>query len=373
MGRTKTSSVAEQIQESAHTPILREKKEINPRNLYPTGSTMLNLACSDHHRGGFDLGTIVTMPGASAGGKTMLAMTALAEGIHDKRFDEYEFVFDDAEAALNFDMPYLFGQKVIDTLAQPPLGMSTTVQDFKANCLTLLKQQKKSCIYVLDSLDSLSSDEELEKEMRKALALAKSREAADKIAGSFGMEKAKIMHQTLRMINAEIEATNSILIILQQLKQRTNAQPFQNPWTTTGGEGPFFYSTHQIWLSRGAAIKSNKIEIGGNTLANVAKNKLTGKRRKVNFSIYDDYGVDNIGSILDWLIEHEFVKKKGTEYDLHEFDIRGTRPKTTGAAGTLIEQIEEQGLELELNKYVGQCWHEVEERLRLCRKPKFGQ
>jgi len=376
MARTTTpgsvSSIAEQVVEAVNAPAVRQKKEVNPRNLYPTGSTLLNLACSDRARGGFDLGTIVTMPGSSSSGKTMLAVTALADGINDARFSDYSFIYDDAEAALNFDLPYLFGEKVAERIEAPANGNSDTIQAFSSNILNTIRNKGKSCIYVLDSLDSLSSDEELEKEMRKALAMAKSEEAAKKIAGSYGTEKAKILGQTLRMVNQELEKTKSLLIIIQQIRQKLNAVAFSSPWTTSGGEAPFFYSSHQIWLNKTGTIKAKDRKIGTRVKAEVKKNKLTGKLRDCAFDIFYDYGVDNLGSMVDWMVSEGVWKKSGQNIFAEGLGIEGNRPATTGATGTLIEKIEEQGLEQKLTKLVAEAWNDIEDSLRLDRKPRYA-
>ena len=127
MGRTTptpTNDVAQQIQQVAHKP--REKRGVDTGLLYPTGSSMLNLCCSDKVDGGFKLGTIVTLPGSSASGKTMLAITSLACGICSGRFQNYTFIYDDAEAALDFDIEYLFGKRANDAIYSPPNGVSGT-------------------------------------------------------------------------------------------------------------------------------------------------------------------------------------------------------------------------------------------------------
>ena len=371
MGRTTptpTNDVAQQIQQAAHKP--REKRGVDTGLLYPTGSSVLNLCCSDKVDGGFKLGTIVTLPGSSASGKTMLAITALACGICSDRFQNYTFIYDDAEAALDFDIEYLFGKRANDAIYSPPNGVSETIQNFEANCLQLMKQDKP-IIYVLDSLDSLSTDEELEKQFRRAMAAAKSKEAADAVAGSYGTEKAKILGQTLRMINNYLEQTNSLLIIIQQLRQKLNKMPFGNPYTTSGGEAPYFYSSHRVWLRKVGEIKAKGLAIGNNTKADVEKNKTTGKHRSCEFSIYQDYGVDDIGSMVDFCIAQGVWKKEGHNYDAVDLGIKGDRPKTTGSAGTLVQQIEERGLESQLKSIVQDIWDELEAAVQLGRKPRF--
>ena len=373
MGRTAPTptnrdAIVQQIQQAAYKP--REKRQVDPVLLYPTGSSMLNLCCSDRVDGGFKLGTIVTLPGSSASGKTMLAITSLACGIISNRFPKYTFIYDDAETALDFDIAYLFGTQVNDQIYGPPHGNSETIQKLQTNCLQLMKQDKP-IIYVLDSLDSLSTDEELEKEFRRAMAAAKSKEAADAIAGSYGTEKAKILGQTLRMINNYLEKTNSLLIIIQQLRQKMNKMPFGNPYTTSGGEAPYFYSSHRVWLKKIGEIKSKSLAIGNTTKADVEKNKTTGKHRSCEFSIYQDYGVDDIGSMVDFCIDQEIWKKDGRDYDAIDLGVKGDRPKTTGGVGTLVQQIEEKCLEGKLKSIVQEVWDEIEQSVLQNRKPRF--
>lgn len=348
---------------SKKKPPERTKKELCEKDLVPSGSTLLNLACSDTPEGAFLLGGIVTIPGASSAGKTILALTALAECSMLDRFQKYELILDDAEERLSFDLPYLFGKRVAERIIQPRLGCSDTIQKFEANQLTLLKAHQPF-IYVLDSFDSLSSDEELEKEMRKALAMAKSEEAAKKIAGSYNTEKAKIAGQTLRMINNSLKKSQSLLIMIQQRRQKFNAGPFSDPWTTAGGEAPFFYSNHQIWLDKVGSIKKKDRAIGIETRARVKKNSITGKLRDADFDIFYDYGVDNIGSCVDFMTLEKFWKKKGAIISADELDFCGER-------ADLIDYIEDRNLEEEMIQAVGKAWLTIEEELRLHRKSKY--
>ena len=363
------NKVAEEVQEASREEApQRKSKEVRPQDLYHTGSTLVNLACSGHWRGGFKLGTIVTMPGTSQSGKSILAETALAEGINDARFKDYDFVRDDAESCYNFDTSYLFGEGVAERVIEPPLGTSNTIQDFKANMLTVMR--KGPCIYLLDSLDGLSSDEELEKEMRKALAQAKSKEAADKIAGSYGMEKAKIIGQILRMVNIELEKTRSLLIMTQQVRQNTSAGPFAKPYTTSGGEAPFFWSFHQVWLNKVGTLKLNELKVGTQVKAEVTKNKFSGKLRDVRFNIWYDYGVDDIRSMIDFLLDQGVWSKGGKSVvDAEELGVSGSC--LADGRGTLMDAIADEGKVNDLKKLVAKAWNDREESVKLNRTPRF--
>lgn len=360
INKPSVKETAKEIKEALKNP--RKTRIIKPKMLFPSGSTLLNLACSETVDGGFVLGTIVTTPGSSSGGKTILVLTAMALGFYSKWFPEHSFILDEAEEALNFDMNYLFNKKFPEALVSPPLGKSRTIQEFKAN-MVLLGKKGKPFIYVLDSLDSLASDEELEKEMKKALAMAKSPDHATKIAGSYGVEKAKIIGQVLRMTNNIVKNTNSLLIIVQQRRQKMNAGPFSSPWKTSGGEAPFYYSTHQIWLNKIGDIKEKDRKIGTHVRAEVRKNKITGKIRIVEFDIYTDYGIDDTSSMIEFLVKEGAWKKRNHVIDTH-WDIFGTKKE-------LAQRIEQERLTEELKEKVGIVWLDIEDELRLDRIPKF--
>jgi len=362
--------LSEQVEESAGKKI--ERKKIDNSILIPSGSTMLNLACTDNPYGAFALGRIVTLPGGSASGKTMLMLTMLAECVNDKRFDDYDLIYDDGEETCDgFDIKYLFGNGLTKRMIAPqknedgePLH-SETIQDFKANILTRTKEEKPF-IYILDSLDSLTTDEELKKEYRQALIKAKDPEAVKELKGSYKTEKAKAIGETLRMINNQLKHTKSALFIVQQ--ERANiGVTFGSKKTTSGGMAPFFYSTHQVWLNLKKSIdkevKKQKRKIGHKIIAKVKKNKITGKLRDVEFDIFYDYGVDCVASCIDFLVSAGYWKKTNAGISSPDFD--------TMSKKNLIEIIETQKLQKKLQQITGKIWLEIEESLRLKRERKF--
>jgi len=371
MRRKKHNDLSEQVKQSAEKKV--ERKKIDISTLIPSGSTLLNLACSDNYFGAFALGRIVTLPGGSASGKTMLMLTMLAECANDKRFDDYDLIYDDGEETCDgFDIKYLFGRKLIKRIMSPQIDgegiplHSDTIQDFKANILTRVKS-KTPFIYILDSLDSLTTDEELKKEYRQALIKAKDPAAVKELKGSYKTEKAKAIGETLRMINNKIKHTNSALFIVQQ--ERANIGVMFGPSkTTSGGMAPFFYSTHQVWLNKKAAlpkeVKKQKRKIGNKIIAKVTKNKITGKLRDIEFDIFYDYGVDDLSSCIDFLVSTDHWKKQGTKIIAHELDLLLSK-------NALIEKIEEKNEQNQISKIVEKVWLEVEESLRLNRNRRF--
>ena len=340
-----------------------------------TGSTMLNLSFSDSVDGGWPIGQINTLPGQSSAGKTILVLSTFAEACINPDFDEYLLIYDDVERRCDFDMSKLFGA-LNDRLITPSgllykdlegkedeSGISDTIQDLR-NRMLMLKKERKPFIYVADSLDSFSTDEELEKEMKRAIAAAKTPEAAKKIAGSFNAEKAKITGQVLRMINGVVKETNSLFILTQQLRQTIGAMPGQSKYNTSGGEAPYFYSHIRPWLTKIAALKDNNIKIGVRSKSRMDKNSVTGKPRDVEFNIYYDLGIDDNASMVDFLIAEKHWTGGGWP-EAKEFEIK------VNGKDALVREIENQGLEGRMKRIVQKVWNKREEALLLNRKSRY--
>jgi recombination protein RecA len=374
--------LVQQIEASAEKRKGKPRK-IETETLIPSGSALLNCACSDNPFGAYPLGKIITVPGGSVSGKTILCLTTFAEANLVKALDDYDFIYDDIEEALEFDMTYLFGESAANRV-KAPNGVyvyredqkeepeySDTIQDLEGNILQLCKGKKpKPFIYILDSLDALTSDEEVEREYKNALIRAKSAEHAEKIAQTYGTEKARIIGRVLRMIKKNLKKTQSTLIIIQQERERIGVT-FGKKWTTSGGKAPFYYSTHQVRLNRISTIKSKDRKVGTNVKAEVLKNKLTGKEREGEFKIYYDYGIDDVASCVDFLCKEywphpkENGKHKTGSWDAEELGV-------TGSKATIIDFIEQEGAEKEMKALVGKAWNSIEEELRLDhRKRKY--
>jgi RecA/RadA recombinase len=355
--------------------IRRVEREKKTNSFLSTGSTMLNLAMSDSVNGGWPLGRISTLPGQSSAGKTVVVLSTFCEACLDSRFNEYNLFYDDVERRCDFHFNKLF-PPLTDRLMTPSgllykdlqnhldeSGISTTIQDLR-NRMLMLKKEGKPFIYIADSLDSFSSDEELDKELKRALAAAKSPEAANKIAGSFNAEKAKITGQILRMINDLVANTNSVFILTQQLRQRMNPMFGQAKWVTSGGEAPYFYSHVRPYLSKIGSIKDLGCKTGVSTRCSMDKNSVTGKLRDIEFDIYYDMGIDDIGSMVSFLLEQKHWKS-GSWIDADDLGLR------ENGKDKLIRAIEDMGLEQKLKRIVQAVWNKREDKLQLGRKSRY--
>ncbi len=342
-----------------------ENDFIDPKRLIPTGITTFNLACSNNYKGGPQTGKIINLIGDSSSGKTMVAFTISAEMVNDKRFKYYRIIYDDVEAALEFDVSRLFGNNLKKRI-EPPLidkdgnpVSSETILHFHDNILTAI-EKKKPFIYILDSLDALDEkgDQKKLKEMRKSV------QTGTEIKGSYGMGKAKGMSQLLRNICRAIEKTNSILIIISQTRDNTVTMSKAKN-TRSGGRALKFYCTHEIWLNALKPITSKELKIGNNVKGKITKNKITGIEREFFFIIYYDYGIDDVQSNINFLLEMGYWKKKKLTIIANDFGIEGQMKK-------VIREIEDQNLERKLKRLVGKVWKEREDSVKLShRKRKY--
>jgi RecA/RadA recombinase len=337
-------------------------------DLIPTGSTLLNLALSDSHRGGYGAGKMTNLVGDSSAGKTFLALTGLAAMANDTRFDDYRIIFDDAEHALEMDISYLFGDALAERMEPPakdddgePL-YSTTVEEFFARVLRAIKKNVPF-IYVLDSFDAIGSVEE-DAEV-EALEKCDGQESK----GTYGMNKQKSASKLFRAICAGLKRTNSVLIIISQTRDKIGVT-FGKKKTRSGGRALKFYATHEVWLAVESnvsiKVKEKNLPIGVNVIAKCEKNKLTGKVRSATFPILYDYGVDDLTSCIEYLVDQGvWDKTKGGVVDATDVELSGTVKQ-------LVKAIEETGKEGALRRVVARAWQEQEDALKSGRKRRFA-
>ena len=333
---------------------IREKKVVPERKkqLLPTGSTLLNLALSDAYNGGIVPGSLSNIVGDSFAGKTLILWTMFAEIARHPHFKHYRLIYDESEASFYMNIDKLFG------LSEGRVEVNTcsdTIQSFYQNVLRAINDGRPF-IYGLDSLDGISSLEEKE----RAGEIAEGKEAG----GSYKIEKARWMSEIMRNIVDPLEKTDSAVIIISQTRDNIGAT-FGEKKTRSGGRALRFYSTYEYWLSVIGHEKIKNREIGANIALSVKKNKYTGKRRSIDFPIYFSYGVDDLGSCVDFLVKEGAWTKSGsritTANDLFP----------DGQRKNIIQHIEENNLEDKLREFVGVVWNSIEKSLDLERKPRY--
>lgn len=382
MAKSRVDEAADSIERAGEDPPPKNLK-LRRRDGLSTGSTLLNLALTDNPFIGFIKGKYFFFVGGSGSGKTFLAMSCFAEACVSSSFKGYRLIYDNAEDGMLMNVEKLFGPAVARRLEPPRKDgkkpvFSYTVEDFYYH-LDDAVEAGKPFIYVLDSMDSLTSAQEQEKfQAHKRVARGKGRRGDD--AGSYGDGKAKINSAGLRAMMSKLLNSGSILIILSQTRDNIGFG-FEKD-TRSGGRALKFYATTEVWSKVTGQIKKTvrrkTRSIGVHSQLKVKKNRLTGKLHAVEIDIYPSYGIDDIGTCVDYLVEEGWWEKKGKaktgsrkrgtggpqSIEAGEFDV--TLPREQ-----LIKKIEEEGWENELRAIVGECWAEIEAASAPSRKGRY--
>lgn len=348
---------------------INSRKSFDVYYKIPTPSTLLNCACSGYPDFAFLEGSIVNIIGDSWSGKSFLSLLIFAELNLLEEFNHYKFIYDDAEYANQFNMEYLFGPETAERIIPPAVGIrdedkseypiySDTVEDFWCNIRDHLDEEEPF-IYVLDSFDALDTDPDREKveEMREA------RKRGTKPKGTYGMAKAKSASSLLRNIDDKLSKTQSLLIVVSQTRDNLDPLSFKKS-TRSGGRALKFYCSHEIWLAAGKKHKSKERIIGNDVTVKVEKAKITGKVREAKFTIFNDLGVDDIRSCIEFLTHFGEWKKTKQTINATHFNIKGNM-------ATIIKAIEKRNLEPKLKKLTGRLWNKLEEEIKLKRKRKY--
>jgi len=342
--------VADIIDSSRESPKNREE-----RLFLSTGSTLLNLACSDNPTKAFATGCIYNIIGSSSGGKSFVALSALAEACYNPEFKDYKLILDDAESACSFDMIGLFGVDGATRIKNDMVVPSNYLEDFHYKITTLLNEDTPF-IYVLDSLDALTCDVE----ENKTQEILDARMKGKKISGSYGMSKPKLVSQILRQICSKLSASKSILIIISQVRDDVNPMTFSKQ-TRSGGRALRFYSSIVMWLAikdkLHKTIDGKRFQIGVVSKVKIDKNKQTGKIRETPLTIRYDYGLDSIQDCVDYLVGYKVFKTSGVKIDGSILGIDPCR------VSTLVNYIEANNLEEKLIGLVSKKYNEIENKL----------
>ena len=327
-----------------------------------TGSTLLNLACGGSPDAGWAVGKYYLIVGDPTAGKTFLAMSVMAEACMNKAFDKYTLVYDNVEDGCDMDLDRLFGERLRKRLRAPhKTGSSQTIEEFYFALDSVMNDGP--VIYILDSMDSLTSQKEEEhfQDEKKATAAGKD------VAGTFGVSKAKRNSDFLRRCMSRLRDTGSILIILSQTRDNLGFG-FEKK-TRSGGNALRFYATLELWASvRGKLKKKYKGKdrtIGITSRWTLKKNRISGRLGQVDFNIYPSFGIDDTGSCVDYLVDEGFWEVAGRTIMARGLHMELSRDK-------LIERIEEEGMEPDLRNLVGKCWDDIQQGTAIQRKSRYA-
>lgn len=260
----------------------QEKVEIE---VVPSGSLSLDIALGV---GGYPKGRIIEIYGPESSGKTTFALHAIAEV--QKQGGRAAFI--DAEHSLDPVYASNLGVNINDLLLSQP----DTGEQALEICDALVKSEAVSII-VIDSVAALVPQAEIDGEM------------GDSHVGL----QARLMSQALRKLSGSINKTNTIVIFINQLREKVGVM-FGNPETTPGGKALKYYSSVRLDIRRGEQIKQGSDVIGNRTNIKVVKNKVAPPFKSASVDIMYGEGVSKEGELVDLASDINVVEKSGAWY-----------------------------------------------------------
>lgn len=371
---------------------------------------------------GVPAGRFINIVGDKSAGKTFLSNEFIAWAYYEFG-DKFKWCYDDCESGYSFDTKELYGFEIMP-FKDEERTHSDNVEECYCNIAKFAKGLRKNeCgIYVVDSLDGLTSceDDERAEERKKQFEEGK---GAKLKTGTYAMNKQKYLSKEFfPQLCDDIEKANVLVIIISQIREKIDPGSFEK-YSRSGGKAMDFYAHSVLWLATCKKILKRETPVGVVVKAKTTKSKTPRPFRERFFSFLYDYGLDNIGTSVDYLFdlrtkEGELNKKASAiqwdgnnnldkkelkefleEYDLYEkfenskyYDMDGTDAENmfafiqskkdyktkfqekfgeTKTRDEIIAWIEENELEGELDERVDAKWEEFEDSIRSNRKKKY--
>ena len=251
----------------------------------PTGAINLDAAIGV---GGIPRGRVTEIYGPESSGKTTLCLHVVANA--QKMGGVAAFI--DAEHALDTEYARKLGVDVESLLISQP----DTGEQALEICEILVRSGAVD-IVVIDSVAALVPKAEIEGDM------------GDSHVGL----QARLMSQALRKLTGAIARSKTIVIFINQLREKIGVM-FGNPETTTGGKALKFYASLRLDIRRIGPVKEKEDVVGSHVRVKVVKNKVAPPFKQAEFDIMYAEGISHTSLLVDIGAEANIIEKSGAWY-----------------------------------------------------------
>lgn len=399
-----------------------ETKEIKPI-YFQSGCTLLDLVIGGQ-KGVFGVpaGKFINIVGDKSAGKTFLSNEFIAWA-HYNFGEKFRWCYDDCESGYSFDTKSMYGFEIMPRNVEERVH-SESVEEAFCNITKFCRELRKSefGIYVIDSLDGLTSLEQDERAEERLKQFDEGK-GAKLTKGTYAMGKQKYLSQEFfPQLCSVIEKKNVLVIIISQIRENIDPTSFEK-YDRSGGKAMDFYAHSVIWLAGLKKILRKETPVGNNVKAKTTKSKTPRPFRECMFNFLYDYGLDDIGTSVDYLFDlrtpkgelnkksnaikwdgdNDLDKKTLKEFlegvELYEkfensryYDMDGIDAENmfafiqskkeykqkfnekfgeTMTRDEVISYVEENGLEEELRNRVIEKWETFEDSIKSNRKKKY--
>jgi recombination protein RecA len=251
----------------------------------PTGAINLDAAIGV---GGIPRGRVTEIYGPESSGKTTLCLHVVANA--QKMGGVAAFI--DAEHALDTEYARKLGVDVEALLISQP----DTGEQALEICEILVRSGAVD-IVVIDSVAALVPKAEIEGDMGES---------------HMGLQ-ARLMSQALRKLTGAISRSKTIVIFINQLREKIGVM-FGNPETTTGGKALKFYASVRLDIRRIGPVKEKEEVVGSHVRVKVVKNKVAPPFKQAEFDIMYAEGISHTSLLVDIGAEANIIEKSGAWY-----------------------------------------------------------